>query len=96
MLCANSGCDFLTLSRIQHSDHWHYSHSCDSRINVNSCETIPYFCVRMLISMGRPMSLFPSSKLGSKYSSGVMAVGLVAVAYSIVMSCNSEMAELAG
>lgn len=45
-----------------------------------------YFCVRMLSSMGRPMSLFPRSKSGSKYSSGVMAVGFVAVAYSRVRS----------
>lgn len=54
-----------------------------------------YFCVRTLISMGRPMSLFPRSKSGSKYSSGVMAVGLVAVAYSIVMSYNSMPNKLA-
>lgn len=45
--------------------------------------------------MGRPMSLFPRSKSGSKYSSGVMAVGLVAVAYSIVMSYNSMPTGLA-
>jgi len=44
----------------------------------------------MLSSMGRPMSLLPSSKSGSKYSSGVMAVGLVAVAYSRVRSWEVE------
>lgn len=44
----------------------------------------------MLSSMGRPMSLSPRSKLGSKYSSGVMAVGLVAVAYSRVRSYQGK------
>ena len=45
-----------------------------------------YFCVRILSSIGRPISLFPKSKSGLKYSSGVMAVGLLAVAYSRVKS----------
>lgn len=51
---------------------------------------VSYFCVRTLSSMGRPMSLSPRSKSGSKYSSGVMAVGLVAVAYSRVKSYKIE------
>lgn len=45
-----------------------------------------YFWVRMVSSMGRPMSLSSRSNSGSKYSSGVMAVGLVGVAYSRVRS----------
>lgn len=36
----------------------------------------PHFCVLVVSSMGRPMSRLPSSKLGLKYSSAVMAVGL--------------------
>lgn len=40
----------------------------------------------MLSSIGRPMSRFTRSKSGSKYSSGVIAVGLLAVAYSRVRS----------
>lgn len=90
MLCVNSGSDFLILSRVQHSKHGNiHSLSGVIGLNLNSRETVSYFCVRMLISMGRPMSLLPRSKSESKYSSGVMAVGLVAVAYSIVMSYNS-------
>lgn len=36
----------------------------------------PHFCVLVVSSIGRPMSRLPSSKLGLKYSSAVMAVGL--------------------
>lgn len=47
----------------------------------------PYFCVLVVSSMGRPMSLLPSSKLGSKYSSGVMAVGLVWLRVCVISVC---------
>lgn len=40
----------------------------------------PHLCTLLDISMGRPMLRVSRSKWGSKYSSGVMAVGLVGLA----------------
>lgn len=53
-------------------------------------EEWPYFCVRMVTSLGLPISLSLRSKSGLKYSSGVMAVGLFVVAYSVVRSCGKR------
>lgn len=46
-----------------------------------------YFCVLIVSSFGLPMSLSFRSKSSSKYSLGVMAVGLFTVAHSVVRSC---------
>lgn len=48
-------------------------------------QTIPHFCVRMVTSFGLPMSLPFKSNSGSKYSSRVIAVGLLLAAYSVVL-----------
>lgn len=49
----------------------------------------PHFCVLVVSSMGRPMSRLPSSKLGLKYSSGVMAVGLVWLSVCVISVCRT-------
>lgn len=46
-----------------------------------------HFWVLVVSSMGRPISRCPSSKLGSKYSSGVMAVGLVWLKVWVINVC---------
>lgn len=50
----------------------------------------PHFCVLVVSSMGRPMSLLPSSKLGLKYSSGVMAVGLAWLNVCVISVCGDS------
>lgn len=49
----------------------------------------PHFWVLVVSSMGRPMSRLPSSKLGLKYSSGVMAVGLAWLSVCVISVCGT-------
>lgn len=53
------------------------------------CSFPSHFCVLVVSSMGRPMSLLPSSKLGLKYSSGVMAVGLAWLSVCVISVCGT-------
>lgn len=54
---------------------------------VPVCCCPSHFCVLVVSSMGRPMSRLPSSKLGLKYSSGVMAVGLAWLSVCVISVC---------
>lgn len=53
------------------------------------CSFPTHFCVLVVSSMGRPMSRLPSSKLGLKYSSGVMAVGLAWLSVCVISVCGT-------